>query len=252
MTVSFLDVGQGDAVLITAPNGNRLLYDAGPPDDKVSLELKNELPAIFGNVDIFIASHPDSDHIGGFISLLSSLRPLYYIDDNKINLSAQFATLENILTEKKIERYTAKDGEKIDLGSGVIINIISPLIGNTSTNNNDMSVSLLVAFGNSKILLTGDLEEKEENRIIDKYGDALSATILKAGHHGSKTSTGNNLLNTVKPKFVVISVGKNNKYGHPNASTINRIKMEGSKILETKESGTIHFECRSENCSLKK
>lgn len=252
MTVSFLDVGQGDAVLITAPNGNRLLYDSGTPDDKAVFKLNKEIPKLFSGIDVFIASHPDADHIGGFEAVLRRYKPLYYVDNNRMNLSSLFANLENSLTSKQVERYTATDGEKINLGRGVIVNIVSPLNDNNSVDVNDQSVSILVSYGESKILLTGDLEEKEENRIVEKYGENLSATILKAGHHGSKTSTGKNLLNSVKPKYVVVSVGKNNKYGHPNVATLNRIKESGAEVLQTKDLGTITFNCDYNNCVLYK
>ena len=134
----------------------------------------------------------------------------------------------------------------------MLINILSPLKHNESVNNNDLSVSLMVSYGNSKILMTGDLEEKEENNLVDRYGNNLEATILKAGHHGSKSSTGKKLLDTVMPKTVVISVGKNNKYGHPNAATVARIKFSGAETYMTKDMGTIRFKCNLNDCVLKR
>lgn len=250
MKVAFLDVGQGDSVLITAPNGNRLLYDSGPPDKKVLSSLESELGTFDRKINIFVASHPDSDHIGGFPDLLQKFTPDYYLDGHTINLSTLFTTLENDILTKNIKRFTAQRNTKIDIGSGVVGYIISPVqdARKDSLTSNDSSVVLLIKYGKTSILLTGDLEEKEEQFLAKTYGSNLKATILKVGHHGSKSSTSNSFLNSVNPEYSIISAGKKNKYGHPHLSTINRLMLASTTIFETSKLGTVRFSCDLMRC----
>ncbi len=251
LKIIFLDVGQGDSVLVIAPNGNKVLYDAGPPNGMVSVGLNQFIKYFDSNVDIFITSHPDSDHIGGFNSVLN-YNPNYYIDNHKINFTSDFSDLEKSLMKKNIKRLTAVSGEAIELGSGVNIKILSPDGSVSNLSNNNSSVSILISYGKNQILLTGDMEIDEENNLIRKYGFNLDSVILKAGHHGAKTSTGANLLKATSPKYVIVSADKNNKYGHPNQATIDRIKNEGAEILETSKLGSIVFDCDLLDCNKNK
>jgi beta-lactamase superfamily II metal-dependent hydrolase len=251
LRIAFLDVGQGDAVLITAPNGNMLLYDSGTSDQKVLTALRNELPLFGGAVDVFVASHPDADHIGGFADVLPKSTPHLYLDGHTVNLSPLFAELEERLTGYAIPRRTVKAGTMIRLGGGVVIDVLAPEQNERkdSLSSNDASVVLLVRYGKSALLLTGDMEIKEEERLVKNFGSSLKATVLKAGHHGSKTASSDALLRAVQPKYVVISAGKNNKYGHPHAAAVSRIVASGGEILETATLGTIHFDCTPQSCA---
>jgi competence protein ComEC len=251
MEIAFLDVGQGDAVLITSPNGNRMLVDSGTPDKKVEYSIENELSLSNRKINIFLASHPDADHIGGFEGLLNKFTPTYYLDGHTLAMSSLFSSLESKITKESIKRNTLGMGANINLGGGVIIYVLSPVQDNNKEylDSNNASIVLLVKYGESKILLTGDLEEKEELRLVKLYGKSLKSNILKVGHHGSKSSTGENFLKMVKPDYSVISVGKNNKYGHPSLSTINRLSFASTTILETAKQGTIRFRCTDSTCT---
>lgn len=251
LQIAFLDVGQGDAVLITAPNGNRLLYDSGPPDGKVLSSLRGELPYFGGGLDVYIASHPDADHIGGFADVLPKNTPHLYLDAHTVNLSPLFAELEQQLKKYGVPRRTVKEGTSIALGGGVVIDVLAPKQDERKEglSTNDASAVLLVRYGANALLLTGDLESKEEERLVRSYGDTLHSSILKAGHHGSKTATTDMLLHVVKPEYVVISVGANNKYGHPNSAALSRMQAAGAKILQTAQLGTIHFRCTEKTCA---
>jgi beta-lactamase superfamily II metal-dependent hydrolase len=250
LEVAFLDVGQGDAVLVTAPNGNRLLYDSGTPDNKVSYSIEKELSFFDRKIDIFVASHPDSDHIGGFSDLLSKFSPTYYLDGHTVSISSLFTDLEIKLTGDNIKRYTLARDSVINLGASAVVYALSPAQDGSKEylDTNNSSIVLLVNYGNSKILLMGDLEEKEERRLVLNYGKNLKANILKVGHHGSKSSTGDILIKMVKPDYSIISAGKNNKYGHPSAQVISRLAYSSTTIFETSKMGTIRFRCSKQNC----
>lgn len=249
--ISFLDVGQGDAVLITSPNGNRLLYDSGTPDNKVEYSIEKELRLFDRKINVFVASHPDADHIGGFNSMLTKFNPSYYLDGHTIAMTSLFSSLETNINEKKINRNTLGSGSSINLGGGVVAYVLAPVQDESREylDSNNSSVVLMIKYGESRVLLTGDLEEKEELKLIKKYGKLLKSNILKVGHHGSKSSTGNKFIEMVKPEFSIISVGKNNKYGHPNIATINRLMYASTTILDTSKLGTIRFICDKTNCS---
>lgn len=251
LMVTFLDVGQGDAVLVTAPNGNRLLYDAGPPSGAVVAALGRELSYFDQHIALMVASHPDADHIGGFLDVLLRYTPALYLDAHTEARSADFGALEAKLIEKHIERRTLQMGSRINLGAGVTADVLAPAqnMSKETLSSNDASVVLLIHYGASSILLTGDMESAGEAKLVAQYGGALHATILKAGHHGSKSSTSALLLSAVQPVFVVISVGKDNRYGHPSPAALSRMHASGATVLETMEEGSIHFSCTTETCT---
>lgn len=181
MTVSFLDVGQGDAVLITAPGGNRLLYDGGPSGSILKLALDRQMSFFERTLSVVVASHPDSDHIGGLASACLSYKVLNYIDDHKLNLSSVFTSLEGTLTRENIPRKTGGEKGIISLGGGVVGYILYPFkekMKDFATTNNS-SLVLLIKYGTQAVLLTGDLEDEGEQKLIARYGKALHATILK-------------------------------------------------------------------------
>lgn len=252
LLVTFLDVGQGDAVLITAPNGNRLLYDAGPPSGAVLAALGAELSYFDKRIAFMVASHPDADHIGGYLDVLRHFSPRVYLDGHTRSQSADFVALESLLGAGHVERRTLQAGSRISLGAGVYADVLAPLqdAKKELLSTNDSSVVLLVHYGASRVLLTGDMESPAEAQLVSRYGGALYATVLKAGHHGSKSSTSALLLAAVKPTFVVISAGKNNRYGHPSPAALSRIQASGATALETMERGSIHFSCSQQACIL--
>lgn len=251
LLVTFLDVGQGDAVLITAPNGNRLLYDAGPPTRAVLAALSKELSYFDHRIAFMVASHPDADHIGSFVDVLSRYTPALYLDGHTASASGDFIALEKYLAAQHIERRTLMSGVRISMGSGVYADVLSPTQGadKESLTANDASVVLLVHYGSSTVLLTGDLESVGEQRLVARFGTALHATILKAGHHGSKSSTSDALLQAAQPTYIAISVGKNNRYGHPHQAALARMQASGAIVVQTSLVGNIHFVCSVNMCT---
>jgi competence protein ComEC len=142
---------------------------------------------------------------------------------------------------------------KLDIGGGAYLDFLFPDRDVSTWDNNDGSIVSLLSYGNNKIMLTGDSTIKTEEIILSKFKDSyLESLILKAGHHGSKTSTGEDFVKTVKPKYALISSGKDNSYGHPHKEVLDILKTFGVEILRTDTSGTIVFTCdKIELCKLR-
>lgn len=254
MRVAFLDVGQGDSVLVTSPTGRTMLYDAGVKDGPVVARLGDELSFWKKEIDVCIASHPDADHVGGFINVLAHYKCRMWIDGHTFDHTGVWKELEHAIDDNKSRRATATRGTQIVLGGGVIADVIWPKEMEASSwrevDTNSRSVTLRIAYASTSVFLSGDLPINEENILAKEYGSNLESTIFKAGHHGSKTSSGKLLLDVVRPKLIVVSYGFHNRYGHPHAEAIERMKATGAAIYETVKRGTIHFECSTQKCSL--
>ncbi len=242
LTVSFLDVGQGDAILIEGPTGVNVLVDGGPDRSVV-----RELPRIMGpldrQLDMVVATHPDKDHIGG----LSDVFLLYDVDtlltpglaSDTDGYDRFVATVAN---ESGLQSYLAHAGQKISLGGGAYMEVLYP---NKDVSRlkatNDASIALRVVYGDTSFLLTGDLSSNVEDTLV-KVGDgSLKSDVLKAGHHGSKYSTSAKWLSQVAPSVVVVSAGKENTHGHPAPEVLQRIERQGAAVVSTIEEGTITF-----------
>lgn len=235
LRIDFLDVGQGDAILITSPSKAQLLIDAGRDTD-----LLRSLGEVmrFGDrkVDVILSTHPDADHIGGFPRFLDR-----YEVDTIIGLNSESQTLLFESFQEKSEGIHKVDGRRgvlIDLGSGVFVQVLFPYEG-MIIGGNDSSVAVKVIYKDVAVLLTGDAGVGVEKELILLEGSNLESQILKLGHHGSKTSSLEEFLNQVNPEVVVISAGKDNSYGHPHAEVLEN--LGDIPYLGTYEEGTITF-----------
>ncbi len=239
--IIFLDVGQGNSVLIKEKNGVNILIDTGN-NKKATESLKKELGFFDKNLDIIFISHFDYDHAG--------LLP-YFLEN--YNISVIFYNGiegEDSALFKEIKRTSLNKGilmKKVYAGKEILINeikikIFYPFknlnIDNLDSNNS--SLVMKIELKDLKILLTGDLEKKIEDFLIDFYKDKIKADIFLAGHHGSKNSNSEYFLKKLKPKIMIISSGEN-KYGHPHFETLERAEKEKIKILRTSEIGNISF-----------
>lgn len=240
LKISFLDVGQGDAILIETPRGGKILIDGGR--DKVVLsKLGGELPFFTKNLDFVIATHDDSDHIAGLVDVLKKYDVkvlLYSLPNSESELSK---SLMKIAKEKNVKILQASKQTFINTDDGLIVKIFFPIQNMDGSESNEASVVSQIIFGKNKFLFTGDLPQAGEIFLTEKYGEQLDSDVLKLGHHGSDTSTHPNFLQTVSPEVAVVSAGKNNSFGHPHRSVINLIEKFGIKILRTDELGTIHL-----------
>lgn len=236
-SVHYIDVGQGDSILIKSDD-KAVLIDAGERGnaEAITSYLKQQNVT---KLDYVIATHPHSDHIGSMAEVLSSF-PVSNIIMPKLSKSntPTTKTYENLLKTIKsqnINLIAAVPGEKYQIGKAEMT-VLAPLTDNDDLNN--MSVVTRVVYGNNSFLFTGDAEVKSENRILESDA-VLRSDVLKLGHHGSSTSSGDKFMNAVNPKLAVISCGKDNDYGHPHKETLELLKERKISYLRTDEAGSI-------------
>lgn len=236
LTISFIDVGQGDSILVQAPSGKTMLVDAGVLEmgSRVVSYIKSKS---IKKIDILVATHPHNDHIGGMPDVINSFSiGQIYMPKASTN-TYSFEKLLTAIKRKGLTVKTAKAGVVLDLGSGITAKMLAP----NSTHYEDLnnySAVIKITYGKTSFLLTGDAETQSEQEML-KAGYDLKADVLKIGHHGSAYSTSLAFLKAVSPKYAVISVGKNNDYGHPAQVTINRLKYYRIPMYRTDECGTI-------------
>lgn len=250
LTVSFLDVGQGDAIFIDGPSGIQVLIDGGK-GKKVLSELGHVLPFYDRSIDVVIATHPDQDHIEGLIGVVERYKVLIYVEPKLITDKPFHTSLREVVGRRGARELSAYAGERIALGGGARLTILFPDLDVSTWQDitNNASVVALLEYGKTKFLFTGDSPIAIENRLISKLGSAIDIDVLKVGHHGSRTSSGPDFINATSPAYAIVSAGKDNSYGHPHKETLERLANMNSKILNTAEVGRITIE--SDGVSLK-
>jgi competence protein ComEC len=241
LRVSFLNVGQGDAVFIEAPNGNQLLYDAGPPSGAVLRALGEVLPFWDRSIDVAVFSHPDQDHIGGFLDVIDRYKVSVVLEPGASSTNGVWAEAERSITDHHIAHLVARKGMQIDLGGGVQADILYPDRDMTYMETNSASIVMRIHYGATSFLVSGDLPKNIEEYEVAMYGDALHATVLKLGHHGSRTSSSEVWLHAVAPDVAVASAGKGNRYGHPHQEVLDLLAKLHIPHLVTFTEGTITF-----------
>lgn len=238
LRVVALDIGQGDSILITTPTNQQVLVDGGPSSDvasKVSRYIGGD------DIDLVVATHNDADHIGGLSTVVNN----FNVKQAWINGALHTThTYENWLTSLKDNQVPTKDvraGEELDLGQ-VNLKVLYPTkdyTGIRPEDSNSASIVIKLTYGATSFLLTGDLEKEGEEELIRDNAADLASTVLKVGHHGSKYSTFEDFLNYVHPKLALISVGENNRYGHPAPETIKRLEAASIEYHRTDAEGDL-------------
>ncbi|GAA0200876.1 ComEC/Rec2 family competence protein [Selenomonas dianae] len=245
ITVKVLNIGQGDSILIQTGE-KTVLVDTSDVDerDKLRAELKK---ADVKKIDTIILTHPHADHIGGMDVLLNEYPVGMVYDNGMPSTSKLYLGYVKKLKEKKIERKGLVAGDRVDLGGGAVFEVLGPsaqlvkegnVKGYKHDPNNESVVGRLV-FGDFSMMLTGDAEKKEEQAILAADSANVKSTILKSGHHGSKTSSSADFLRAVQPEAALISCGVNNDYGHPHKETMKKYHALNIPIYVTAENGTI-------------
>ncbi len=221
LKIYFIDVGQGDCTLIITPKGKKILIDGG--EGKNEILLPYLLDRGINKIDYIIISHFDSDHCNGLIEVMEKIKVGKVIVSKQPGESEEYRNILEIIKRKNIEAYVVKAQDRITIEKDLYINILNPAgkLEFNDLNNNAMVAKLI--YKNFSMLFTGDIEKAEEN-IAQKYKNNLKSTILKVAHHGSKTSTNEEFLKYVEPQIALIGVGENNKFGHPNQQTIEKLK----------------------------
>ena len=239
--IAFLDIGQGDAIWVQAPNGRELLIDAGP-DQSVLEMLGNEKSFFDNTIDMILATHSDKDHIGGFPYILDRYRVSLVIESEISSPTITDKVFTEKITSELSDRLLVRAGERIVLDPkyGVVIDILFPDQNTTGWETNEASVIVKITYGTTSFLLTGDSPSEVEQFLVKTYGDQLRSDVLKLGHHGSKTSSSAEFLETVQPSIAIVSAGLGNKYGHPHEEVVERVGEINAEILETAQIGTIN------------
>lgn len=237
----FLDVGQGDSILITTPQGTRLLIDGGK-DETVLRRLSEHMPLFDKRIDVVIATHPDADHVGGLASVVEryTIGRLYYSPMNHETPDA--VLFERALESLKIPAHALRAGDIIALDTDVMLHILYPVEVKPDGDTNDSSVVARLVYKDTSIMLTGDASQAIEYALASWYGEALRSSLLKLGHHGSNTSSSDVFLGFVKPEYAIISRGCNNTYGHPHTEVLNRLTQFNIPHVDTCTSGSVTFE----------
>jgi competence protein ComEC len=245
--VAFLDVGQGDAVFIQGPNGNQLLYDAGPPSGAVLRELGRMMPIWDRSIDVLVMSHPDLDHSGGIPDVLRRYNVDLLLEPGKFSGNGAYDAVRDAVKNQDVHLMEARGGMRVELGSGAYADILYPYPDEdvSHLDPNDASVVLRFVYGNTSVLLSGDLPTALESRLALRYGNALRSDILKLGHHGSRTSSGPLWLSAVRPRIAIISAGAENRYGHPHQEVLKRLELGDIPYLLTANEGSIVFHLNS-------
>ena len=236
LVVSYIDVGQGDSILIQTPNGKNILIDAGTSsyETKISNYLKTKGVA---KIDILVATHPHADHIGGMSYIVENFQIGSIYMPKASTTTKTYETLLTTIKNKGLVINTAKAGVTINLDSTINISIIAPLSSGYS-DLNQYSAVLKITYKNKSFLFMGDAGVISEQEILNS-GVNVKANVLKVGHHGSSTATAQIFLDAVSPQYAVICVGAGNTYGHPTEQTLNRLTSAGIKIFRTDINGTI-------------
>lgn len=241
LTVAFLDVGQGDAIFITSPTGAQVLVDGGR-DRSVLRELSRRMSPFDRTLDVIVETHPDADHIGGLPHVFKRYRIGAFISPHIENDTAQTHAVRAALQkETEAKDVLARRGMRVDIGGGAYIEVLFPDRDVSRIETNTGSVVMRLVYGDTEFMLTGDAPASIEEYLVSLDGTHLQSDVLKAGHHGSRTSTGKTFLEAVKPGIVVVSAGKDNSYGHPHEEVISRIEDSGAKVVSTTKESTIVF-----------
>jgi competence protein ComEC len=240
LKVSFLDVGQGDAILIQTPSGHDILVDGGPTRE-VLAQVSHELGYFDRDIEVMIATHGDADHITGLIPILEKYNVKHIVQSPVKASTDMFEDLESHIESEGANVYVGEKGDVIDFGDGAMLHVLYPnKYTSPKIDTNDASVSFVLTYGEHSVLLTGDLTTKYEplllQGVLPKH-----ITVYKAGHHGSKTSSGEQILTYIRPEYSVISAGKDNRYGHPAPEVLERLRVYSQEVLSTIDRGTVTF-----------
>jgi competence protein ComEC len=251
LTLAMLDVGQGDGIFIESPTGTQIMFDAGSAR-KILGSLARVLSPFDRNIDAIVITNPDADHIGGFSDILKNYQVGGVFEPGTLNSSKIFQSLKEEINKQKIPNILAKRGMRLDLGGGAFIDILFPDRDVATWSTNDGSVVARLSYGDLSILLTGDSTTKTEKIILGENSpEQLHSSILKVGHHGSRSSTSPEFLKAVSPEHAFISVGKNSQYGHPHPEILSRLSDFGAKIFRTDELGSVIVKCATiEKCEI--
>lgn len=246
------DVGQGDGIFIRTPNGSDILVDGGP-DDAILNCLSNHMPFWDRTIELIVLTHPHTDHATGLIGVLRRYNVLHFVTEKLKSKTATYQRLEDALAAKNLIAKYLVSGDRIDFSDKTDILTLWPsqewlnnsqLQAQNSKNDsqnldvNGFSLIQVLSYGKFKVLLTGDAGSSTEDKIAAQVG---KVDVLKVPHHGSKTGMSDYFLSQINPSIAIISVGVNNRYGHPAKTALDLLKNHNIKYLRTDKDGAIEI-----------
>ena len=231
LKINFVDVGQGDCSLITTPNNKKIIVDGGG-NENYDVGKNTLLPYLLDRgitkIDYIIVSHFDTDHCKGLYYVMKNIKVKNIIVSKQPEQSVNYKEFLNIAKKKRIKVIYMNKGDRMSIEKDINIYYLWPDSSDFVTENplNNNSIVCKLAYNNFSCLFTGDIEKNAEEKILKQYekNSVLKSTVLKVAHHGSKTSSTEEIIKKIKPKIALIGVGQNNKFGHPNDEVIERLK----------------------------
>jgi len=253
LRASFIDVGQGDALLVEFPDGRNMLIDAGPSSQRYDTGRRTVVPFLkrrgISTVDLLVVTHPDNDHMGGAHAVFDQLDVRRVVDCGQPTGSTTYQQYLLDVKEEHCPYESVRAGRMFTDFAGARLYVVSPhgSYSGIDTSHrpeflNNSSVVIKLQYGSVSFLLTGDAEMDAEREMASSYGDFLRSNVLKVGHHGGITGSSEEFLNLVKPVDAVISVGRNNRFHHPSLMITRRLQQLNAQVWRTDEQGAIIIE----------
>lgn len=251
LSIHYIDVGQGDSELICFNDGEVMLIDTGTNENSSSL-INYLNSQNVEKIDYMVLTHPHEDHIGGACAVLNNFTVknayLPKIDENMVPTTRTYEKTLEALINKQVNVIEGKAGTDIKTNENTSAQIIGPNSEGYDDLNN-YSIVIKLTHKNKSFLFMGDAQNKSEKEIFSKYN--LKADVLKCGHHGSRTSTGKEFIKRVAPSYVIISCGKNNRYGHPHEQTLKKLENAKVKVYRTDLNGNIVINLKDQEMTIK-
>jgi len=254
LTITVLDVGQGDSVLIQAPSGRTLLIDgggtAGEATSGYDVGREVVLPALLARrvrkLDVLVITHPHEDHIGGLTAVAEQVPIGMVLDPMLEEQNPTYQELRQLLQVRKIPLRRATEGQRINLQDQLALEVLNPpdpRLRGTGADTNNNSVVMRLTYHTFSMLLAADVEERGAARLA-RLGPAMKSTVLKVPHHGSAGAVETDLIETVAPALAVVSVGRSNSFGHPTPEALEELRRVGAAVMRTDREGAITLRVR--------
>ena len=237
LLIEYIDVGQGDSSLLISPSGKTMLIDTGKPKAYPAIEkVLNERNIT--KIDVLVITHPHDDHIGSAPKVLSNYEVGRIYINGKAKIKA-YQEVKKLSDKASIERKSLLAGDELNWDKSVKIKVFSPFKEGVLGGLNNESPIFKVSYNTHSFLFTGDAEKEAEDTALAYDIIGLKSDVIKVGHHGSHTSSIPDFVLAVKPKLAIISVGKDNSYGHPNKTVVKRWQKVGAEVYSTEKNGNI-------------
>ncbi|MBA2570386.1 MAG: ComEC/Rec2 family competence protein [Chloroflexi bacterium] len=248
LRITVLDVGQGDAVLIEGARGGRILVDGGPDPDRLAVLLDERIPAFDRRLDVVVLTHPHEDHVAGIALLLERYRVGVVAEPGMLGAGPGDRAFRSAVARLGVRHVTLAAPDVLEL-DGTSMRVLWPRQGevprtppDTGTAVNNVSIVLDVRAGERRLLLTGDVEEEIDPRLLaEGLASGGRVDVLKVAHHGSRTASTDPLLDAIRPRVALVSAGRDNPYGHPAPETIERLEAAGTRVLRTDLDGSLEI-----------